>query len=114
ADPTLRALMKKVRFEPHPDMARLDFTQGQEFLGMEVVLELKNGKELSRHVTSGFSVPGLDGDEVHAELIEKFTRNARRVLTQERMDDCLARIRGMDQAASMRDFLAPVRFKEKT
>ncbi|MBI3042636.1 MAG: MmgE/PrpD family protein [Betaproteobacteria bacterium] len=113
-DPRLRALMKRVSFEPHPAMAKLDFTQGQDFLGMEVVLGLKGGKTLSRRVTSGFSVPGLDGNEVHAELIDKFTRNARRVLPPDRIDDCLARIRRLENLDSMRDFLAPVRFKEKT
>jgi 2-methylcitrate dehydratase PrpD len=112
-DPKLRALMKRVGFEPHPDMAKLDFTKGRDFLGMEVVVKLKSGKTLSRHVTSGFSVPGLDGNEVHAELIDKFVRNARRVLPQDRIDDCLARIRRLEGFDSMRDFLAPVRFKEK-
>jgi 2-methylcitrate dehydratase PrpD len=112
-DPKLRALMKRVGFEPHPDMAKLDFTKGRDFLGMEVVLKLKSGKTLSRHVTSGFSVPGLDGNEVHAELVDKFLRNARRVLPQDRIDDCLARIRRLEGFDSMRDFLAPVRFKEK-
>jgi hypothetical protein len=73
-------------------MANLDFTKGKDFLGMEVVIKLKNGRSVSRHIKSGFSVPGVDGDKVHAELTDKLVRNARRVLPQPNIDDCIARI----------------------
>ena len=62
-DPKIRALFKRITLEPHPSMANLDFTKGKDFLGMEVIIKLKNGKTVSRHIKSGFSVPVVDGDQ---------------------------------------------------
>ena len=92
-------------------MAGLDFTKGADFLGMEVVIKLKNGKTVSRHIKSGFSVPAVDGELVHADLIDKFMRNAKRVLPQANSDDCLARIKRLDTLKSLEDFQAPLRYQ---
>jgi 2-methylcitrate dehydratase PrpD len=80
--PRVRDLIRRVRIEPHPAMANLDFTKGKDFLGMEVIIKLKDGTTVSRHIKEGFSVRALDGDRVHRDLIEKFERNARRVLPE--------------------------------
>ena len=92
-------------------MANLDFTKGKDFLGMEVIIKLKNGKTVSRHIKSGFSVPAVDGDQVHADLIDKFVRNAKRVLPQSNIDDCLARIKRLETFAALDDFQAPLRHR---
>ena len=110
-DPKIRALFKRITLEPHPSMAGLDFTKGADFLGMEVVIKLKNGKTVSRHIKSGFSVPAVDGELVHADLIDKFMRNAKRVLPQANSDDCLARIKRLDTLKSLEDFQAPLRYQ---
>jgi 2-methylcitrate dehydratase PrpD len=110
-DPKIRALIKRVSLEPHPAMANLDFTKGKDFLGMEVVIKLKNGKTVSRHITSGFSVPAVDGDRVHADLIDKFVRNAKRVLPQSNIGDCLARIQRLETFTALDDFQAPLRHR---
>jgi len=75
------------------------------------VIKLKNGKTVSRHITSGFSVPAVDGDRVHADLIDKFVRNAKRVLPQANIDDCLARIQRLETFAALDDFQAPLRHR---
>jgi len=111
-DPKIRALIKRVSIEPHPAMANLDFTKGKDFLGMEVVIKLKNGKSVSRHITSGFSVPAVDGDQVHADLIEKFVRNAKRVLAESHIDDCLARIKQLESSPTLKDFQEPLRHQK--
>ena len=111
-DPKIRALIKRVSIEPHPAMANLDFTKGKDFLGMEVVIKLKNGKSVSRHITSGFSVPAVDGDHVHADLIEKFVRNAKRVLAESHIDDCLARIKQLESSPTLKDFQEPLRHQK--
>ena len=110
-DPKIRALFKRITLEPHPSMAGLEFTKGADFLGMEVVIKLKNGKTVSRHIKSGFSVPAVDGELVHADLIDKFMRNAKRVLPQANSDDCLARIKRLDTLNSLEDFQAPLRYQ---
>lgn len=110
-DPKIRALIRRVSIEPHPAMANLDFTKGKDFLGMEVVIKLKNGKTVSRHIKSGFSVPAVDGDHVHGDLIDKFVRNARRVLPQSNIDDCLARVKRLETFGALNDFLEPLRYK---
>jgi 2-methylcitrate dehydratase PrpD len=110
-DPKIRALFKRITLEPHPSMANLDFTKGKDFLGMEVIIKLKNGKTVSRHIKSGFSVPAVDGDHVHADLIDKFVRNAKRVLPQANIDDCLARIKRLETFAALDDFQAPLRHR---
>ena len=104
-DPLVRDLIRRVSIEPHPDMAKLDFTKGKDFLGMEVVIELRNGRTVSRHVKSGFSVPGLDGSELHPALVDKFTRNAKRVLAGAAIDECLARVRALERVAGAREML---------
>ena len=111
-DPKIRALIKRVSIEPHPAMANLDFTKGKDFLGMEVVIKLKNGKSVLRHITSGFSVPAVDGDQVHADLIEKFVRNAKRVLAESHIDDCLARIKQLESSPTLKDFQEPLRHQK--
>jgi len=111
-DPKIRALIKRVSIEPHPAMANLDFTKGKDFLGMEVVIKLKNGKSVLRHITSGFSVPAVDGDHVHADLIEKFVRNAKRVLAESHIDDCLARIKQLESSPTLKDFQEPLRHQK--
>lgn len=108
-DPRVRDLIRRVFIEPHPDMARLDFTKGKDFLGMEVIIALKDGKTVSRHIKSGFSVPGLANGDLHPELVDKFARNARRVLTANAIEDCLRRVRALEQAESIADFLTPLR-----
>ena len=108
-DPLIRDIIKRVSIEPHPDMAKLDFTKGKDFLGMEVVIQLKNGRTVSRHIKSGFSVPGLDGAELHPALIDKFTRNAKRVLTESAIADCLTRVRALERASSAGELLQPLR-----
>jgi hypothetical protein len=75
---------------------------------MEVVIELKNGRAVSRHIKSGFSVPGLQGSELHPALIEKFTRNAKRVLADSAIGECLARVGSLEQAAGARELLVPL------
>jgi len=111
-DPKIRALIKRVSIEPHPAMANLDFTKGKDFLGMEVVIKLKNGKSVLRHITSGFSVRAVDGDHVHADLIEKFVRNAKRVLAESHIDDCLARIKQLESSPTLKDFQEPLRHQK--
>jgi 2-methylcitrate dehydratase PrpD len=108
-DPKIRALIKRVTIEPHPAMANLDFTKGKDFLGMEVVIKLKNGKTVARHIKAGFSVPAVDGERVHADLVDKFVRNAKRVLPQAGIDDCLARIARLETLPALDDFQAPLR-----
>lgn len=108
-DPLVRDIIRRVSIEPHPDMANLDFTKGKEFLGMEVVIQLKNGRTVSRHVKSGFSVPGLEGTELHPALIDKFMRNAKRVLPDAAISDCLTRVRSLERAQSARELLQPLR-----
>jgi 2-methylcitrate dehydratase PrpD len=108
-DPLIRDIIGRVSIEPHPDMANLDFTKGKDFLGMEVVITLKNGRSVSRHIKSGFSVPGLDGTELHPALIDKFTRNAKRVLGESAIEACLDRVRSLDKIAKIDELLDPVR-----
>ncbi|MDB5863863.1 MAG: MmgE/PrpD family protein [Betaproteobacteria bacterium] len=108
-DPLIRDIIGRVSIEPHPDMAKLDFTKGKDFLGMEVIIQLKNGRTFSRHIKSGFSVPGLEGAELHPALIDKFTRNAKRVLTDAAISDCLTRVRALERAQSAGDLLQPLR-----
>lgn len=110
-DPRIREAIRKVTIEPHPEMANLDFKAGAAFLGMEVVIKLRNGSTVSRRITTGFSVPGVDGERVHAELNDKFVRNAKRVLPEAKIRDCMARIATLEQAASMNDFLEPLRHR---
>lgn len=107
-DPRVQNLIKRLTLEPHPSMAGLDFTKGADFLGMEVVITLKNGKTISRHIKSGFSVPGLEGTELHPELIDKFMRNARRVLTDKAAEECLARIRKLESLERADALLEPL------
>jgi 2-methylcitrate dehydratase PrpD len=107
-DPLMRDVIRRVSIEPHPDMAKLDFTKGKDFLGMEVVIELKNGRTVSRHIKSGFSVPGLDGAELHPALIDKFTRNAKRVLPAAAIADCITRVRTLEHAKNVRELLQPL------
>ncbi|MBI3069424.1 MAG: MmgE/PrpD family protein [Betaproteobacteria bacterium] len=108
-DPLIRELMGRLTIEPHPAMAKLDFTKGRDFLGMEVIIKLKSGRTVSRHITSGFSVPALDGARLHPELIAKFVRNAKRVLPDRRIDECIDRIERLDASSAMADFLEPLR-----
>ena len=108
-DPLIRDIIRRVSIEPHPDMAKLDFTKGKDFLGMEVIITLKDGRTFSRHVKSGFSVPGLEGAELHPALIDKFARNARRVLPESAISECLTRVRALERAANMREVLEPLR-----
>jgi hypothetical protein len=89
-------------------MAKLDFTKGKDFLGMEVVIQLKDGRTLSRHIKSGFSVPALEGAELHPELVDKFRRNAKRVLSEAAIAECLSRVRALERAAGARDLLQPL------
>jgi hypothetical protein len=56
-------------------------------------------------VKSGFSVPGLEGSELHPALVDKFTRNAKRVLPDAPIDECLARIRALERVAGARELL---------
>ena len=111
-DPRVRNLIGRLTMEPHPGMANLDFTKGKDFLGMEVIIKLKSGKTVSRHIKEGFSVKALDGEKVHPDLIDKFERNARRVLPDANIRDCLARIEGLANVADMRDFQAPLRYRK--
>jgi 2-methylcitrate dehydratase PrpD len=104
-DPLVRDLMRRITIEPHPAMAALDFTKGKDFLGMEVAIELNDGRTVSRHVKSGFSVPGLEGSELHPALIDKFTRNAKRVLSDAAIDACLTRVRSLERAGGARELL---------
>lgn len=108
-DPRVRELIRRVTIEPHPDMAKLDFTKGKDFLGMEVVVTLKDGRTLSRHIKSGFSVPGLEGSELHPALIDKFTRNAKRVLSDAAIAQCLARVRRLESLNTVGELLEPLR-----
>ncbi len=110
-DPRIRDLIKRLTIEPHPSMANLDFTKGKDFLGMEVIIKLKNGKTVSRHIKEGFSVRALDGDKLHHDLIDKFERNARRVLPDKNIKDCMSRIDVIEKSSDMRDFLAPLRYR---
>jgi 2-methylcitrate dehydratase PrpD len=110
-DPRIRDLIKRISIEHHPAMGHLDFTKGKDFLSWEIVVKLKNGKTLSRHIKSGFSVPAVDGDQVHADLIDKFVRNAKRVLPQANIDDCLARIKRLESFSALDDFQAPLRYR---
>jgi 2-methylcitrate dehydratase PrpD len=107
-DPLVRDIIRRVSIEPHPDMAKLDFTKGKDFLGMEVAITLKNGRTVSRHIKTGFSVPGLKGTELHPELIDKFTRNAKRVLGDAAIGECLDRVRALEHARKVRDLLKPL------
>jgi 2-methylcitrate dehydratase PrpD len=107
-DPLIRDIIRRVTIEPHPDMAKLDFTKGKDFLGMEVVIQLKDGRTLSRHIKSGFSVPALEGAELHPELVDKFRRNAKRVLSEAAIAECLSRVRALERAAGARDLLQPL------
>jgi hypothetical protein len=75
---------------------------------MEIVITLKDGRTISRHVKSGFSVPGLQGEELHPDLIDKFMRNARRVLKQDAADECLARIRKLETLDRVDALLEPL------
>src|SRR5688572_9330873 len=109
-DPLIRDIIRRVSIEPHPDMARLDFTKGKDFLGMEVVIELKNGRTVSRHIKSGFSVPGLDGKELHPDLIAKFHRNAKRVMPDAAAQTCLERVRSLEKLTAAKALLEPLRF----
>jgi hypothetical protein len=76
---------------------------------MEVVIQLKDGRTVSRHIKSGFSVPGLDGSDLHPALIDKFTRNAKRVLPDAAIDRCLAAVRGLESSHGARELLQPLR-----
>jgi hypothetical protein len=76
---------------------------------MEVIIQLKNGRTVSRHIKSGFSVPGLAGKELHPELIDKFTRNAKRVLAYAAIAECLQRVRTLERAQNVRELLEPLR-----
>ncbi|MGZ5178794.1 MAG: hypothetical protein ACXWCW_32130, partial [Burkholderiales bacterium] len=107
-DPLVRDVIRRVSIEPHPDMAKLDFTKGKDFLGMQVAITLKNGRTVSRHIKTGFSVPGLKGTELHPELIDKFTRNAKRVLGDAAIGECLDRVRALEHTRNMRDLLKPL------
>ncbi|MBI4183132.1 MAG: MmgE/PrpD family protein [Proteobacteria bacterium] len=108
-DPRIRDMLGRVRFEPHPGMAGIDFTQGAKFLHMEMVVRLKDGREVREKVTEGFSVPGVEGDKPHPELIAKFTRNARRVLTEARIGAVLDRVQGLETLPRAAALLEPVR-----
>jgi 2-methylcitrate dehydratase PrpD len=110
-DPRIRSLFPRIRLEPHPDMANLDFTKGKDFLGMEVIIKLKNGSTCSRHIKSGFSVPGVDGNRVHRDLIDKFMRNARRVLPEARIARCLANIDELEGSSGLKKFQEPLQHK---
>jgi len=107
-DPLIRDIIRRVTIEPHPDMAKLDFTKGKDFLGMEVVIQLKDGRTLSRHIKTGFSVPALEGAELHPELVDKFRRNAKRVLSEAAIGECLNRVRALERAAGARELLQPL------
>ena len=109
-DPKIRDIIRRVTLEPHPDMANLDFTKGKDFLGMEVVITLKNGKTVSRHIKSGFSVPGLQGTELHPDLVAQFTRNAKRVMPESAMKTCLDGVRSLDKLATAKELLETLRF----
>ena len=109
-DPAIRNIIGRVTLEPHPSMANLDFTKGKDFLGMEVVIALKNGKTVSRHITSGFSVPGLQGTDLHPDLIAKFHRNAKRVMSDSATQACVDGVRSLEKLATARELLETVRF----
>jgi 2-methylcitrate dehydratase PrpD len=109
-DPRIRDIIRRVSIEPHPDMANLDFTKGKDFLGMEVVITLKNGRTVSRHIKSGFSVPGLEGDDLHPELIAKFHRNAKRVMSHASAKACVDAVRALEKLGAAKELMESVRF----
>lgn len=109
-DPMIRDIIRRVSIEPHPDMANLDFTKGKDFLGMEVIITLKNGKSLSRHIKSGFSVTGLEGTDLHPDLIAKFNRNAKRVMPDASAKTCLEGVRSLEKLATAKELLETLRF----
>ena len=106
----IRDIIRRVSIEPHPDMANLDFTKGKDFLGMEVIITLKNGKSLSRHIKSGFSVTGLEGTDLHPDLIAKFNRNAKRVMPDASAKTCLEGVRSLEKLATAKELLETLRF----
>ncbi|MCC6532243.1 MAG: MmgE/PrpD family protein [Burkholderiales bacterium] len=108
-DPAIRNIIGRVTLEPHPSMVNLDFTKGKDFLGMEVVIVLKNGKSVSRHITSGFSVPGLQGADLHPDLIAKFHRNAKRVMSDGAAQACVGAVRSLEELAAAKELLETVR-----
>jgi 2-methylcitrate dehydratase PrpD len=108
-DPAIRDIIRRVSIEPHPAMANLDFTKGKDFLGMEVVVELKNGKSVSRHITSGFSVPGVEGADLHPDLVAKFNRNAKRVMSESAAKACVDAVRSLDKLTAAKQLLETVK-----
>ena len=109
-DPMIRDIIRRVSLEPHPSMANLDFTKGKDFLGMEVVITLKDGRTVSRHIKSGFSVPGLEGTELHPDLIAKFNRNAKRVMSDGAAGKCIEGVSSLEKLVQAKDLLETIRF----
>ena len=95
-DPQIRALLGKIRLEPHPEMSGVDFTQGSHFLFVELIARLKDGRQVRERVSEGFSVPGVEGDAPHSQLIDKFRRNARRILGEAEVDHLLACVNDLE------------------
>jgi 2-methylcitrate dehydratase PrpD len=108
-DPQIRGLIKRIVVEPHPDMANLDLTKGEKFLTMEVTLHLKNGKNISRQLRTDFALPGIRNGGIAEEMINKFVRNARRVLSENDINECLARVKRMEELDNVSDLLDPVK-----
>jgi hypothetical protein len=75
---------------------------------MEVTLHLKNGKSISRQLRTDFALPGVDKGEITEEMISKFVRNAQRVLSDNDISECLARVKRMEELDKISDLLDTV------
>jgi hypothetical protein len=92
-------------------MGGLDFTQGAKFLGTEVTIKLNDGRSVSRHITEGFSIPGIENDAPHPELINKFVRYANKILPNRNISSCIECIKNLDTLANVSSILDEIRVK---
>jgi 2-methylcitrate dehydratase PrpD len=107
-DPQIRAMLKKIRLEPHPEMAGVDFTQGAHFLFVELIAKLTDGREVRERVSEGFSVPGVEGSAPHPQLLDKFRRNARRILSDERVETIINIVNDLENLKNVGEVISMV------
>jgi 2-methylcitrate dehydratase PrpD len=107
-DPQIRAMLKKIRLEPHPEMAGVDFTQGAHFLFVELIAKLTDGREVRERVSEGFSVPGVEGSAPHPQLLDKFRRNARRILSNERVETIINIVNDLENLKNVGEVISMV------
>lgn len=107
-DPQIRDMLKRIQLQPHPDMAGVDFTQGAQFLHVEIVAKLKNGTHVTERVTEGFSIPGVEGNSPHPRLVDKFVRNAEKVFSKDQISKVLSVVNDLENLSDIGDILSAI------